>query len=424
MADVEQMTLDERLKYLRLIQPRYLQSGRPERTALLTEAEQVTHLARKTLIRRLHGNPTRKPRRRQRGRTYGREVEAVVRLVAETLDSPCAERLQPVLPAMAAHLAKHGELDLRPGLMDQLGRISVSTVTRMLRHFRRDQPRLPRRRPTQANPLTRHVPAGRIARCPGEPGHVEADLVHHAGPSSDGLYVHTLQLVDVATGWSERVAILGRSYLVMRDAFTRILARVPFPLLEIHPDNGGEFFNHFLMTYWRETLPQATLSRSRPYCKNDNPFVEEKNGSAVRAYLGFQRLDTVAQTNLLNQVYDRMWLLHNFFFPVMRLQAKQYRPGRSPSRSFDLAQAPFDRLSATGTLPPSRQAELARLRQATNPRLLNDEIHARLARLRQSRPAQPGVSQDVRKTLFRTTLQRPQAILPVTLSIDGMVSLR
>jgi hypothetical protein len=98
------MTLAERFKYLRLIQPRYLQSSRRERTALLTEAEQVTHLARKTLIRRLHGNLTRRPRRRQRGRTYGREVEAVIRLVGETLDFPCAERLQPVLAAMAAHL--------------------------------------------------------------------------------------------------------------------------------------------------------------------------------------------------------------------------------------------------------------------------------------------------------------------------------
>ncbi len=105
--------------------------------------------------------------------------------------------------------------------------------------------------------------------------------------------------------------------------------------------------------------PQASLSRSRPYCKNDNPFVEEKNGSAVRAYLGFQRLDTVAQTNLLNQVYDRMWLLHNFFFPVMRLQVKQYRQARSPSRSFDLPQAPFDRSCASGTLPPSRASPIA-----------------------------------------------------------------
>lgn len=143
MADVEQMTLAERFKYLRLIQPRYLASTRPERTALLTEAEQVTRLARKTLIRRLHGSLTRKPRRRQRGRTYGGEVLAVVRLVAETLDFPCAERLQPVLAAMAAHLAQHGEVELCPRLVDQLGCISVSTVTRMLRHLRRDQPRLP-----------------------------------------------------------------------------------------------------------------------------------------------------------------------------------------------------------------------------------------------------------------------------------------
>lgn len=224
----------------------------------------------------------------------------------------------------------------------------------MVRRLRRDQPRLPRRQTTQTHSLLRHVPAGRVARCPAEPGHVEADLVHHAGPSSDGLYVHTLQLVDVATGWSERVAILGRSSLVMRDAFTCILGCLPFPLLVIHPGNGGEFFSHLLMTYWRETLPQATRSCSRPFCKNDNPFAEEKKGSAVRAHLGFQRLSTVAQTNLLNQVSDRMWLLRSFSFPAMRLQVKQYRPGRSPRRSFDLPQAPFDRLCASGTLPPRR----------------------------------------------------------------------
>ena len=158
------MTLVERSKHLRLIQSRYPRSSRPERSAKLPEAEQVTYLDRKTLIRRQHGNLTRKSRRLQRGRTYGREVEAAVRLVAETLDSPCAERLQPALAAMAAHLAEHGELDLYPSLLGQLGRISVSTVTRMLRHLRRDQPRLPHRRPAQTNSFTRHVPAGRIAR--------------------------------------------------------------------------------------------------------------------------------------------------------------------------------------------------------------------------------------------------------------------
>jgi hypothetical protein len=107
----------------------------------------------------------------------------------------------------------------------------------------------------------------------------------------------------------------------------------------------------------------------------------------------------------------------------MRLQTKQYRPGRSPSRSYDLPQTPFDRLCAAGTLPPGRQAQQAELRHKTNPRVLHNEIHDRLARLLRSTPAKPGATQEVRKTLFRSTLQLADAILPVTFSIDGTINL-
>lgn len=426
VADANRMTLAERLKYLRLIQPRYLQATRRERSAMLTEAERVTHRHRKTLIRRLHSNLAREPRRKQRGRTYGLEVEAAMRLIARVLEFPCAERLQPVLATTAAYLANHGELVLSPGLVDQLSQISVSTVGRMVQRMRRngDRPRLPRGRPPHPNSLTRHVPAGRMSRHQPQPGHFEADLVHQAGVSATGLYVHTLQLVDIASGWSERVAILGRSYLVMRDAFARILSRLPFPMVELHPDNGGEFFNHFLMTYWREAVPDLALSRSRPFCKNDNPFVEEKNASAVRAYLGFDRLDTVAHTNLLNQIYDRMWLLHNFFFPVMRLQHKLFRPSAAAVRTFDVPQSPFDRLCAASILPQALQTQLVELRQRTNPRQLHDEVHTLLDRLFKLPNANPRVPQDVRKTLFRTALLQQDAELPVTLSFEGTIPFR
>ncbi|MCX6026032.1 MAG: hypothetical protein NTY23_07225 [Chloroflexi bacterium] len=127
---------------------------------------------------------------------------------------------------------------------------------------------------------------------PGEPGHFETDLVHHCSLSTSCQYVHTLQMIDVATGWSllrgpwrsERVAVLGRSYLVMQDGFLRILARLPFPVLEIHPDNGGEFLNNHLLAFWKRQSPSPLLSRSRPWQK-----------------------DTVDQTWVLNQLYDRMW---------------------------------------------------------------------------------------------------------------------
>jgi hypothetical protein len=397
---------------------------------MLTEAEKVTHRHRKTLIRRLGRDLTRKPRSRQRGRSYGPQVEYAVRLVARTLDYPCAERLKPALVSTASSLATHGELDLSADLLGCLERISVSTVGRMVQRtlapaasagVRRDghQPRLARTRPSPPNPLTRSIPAGRLPRHLPDPGHFEVDLVHHAGDSAAGQYVHTLQLIDVTTGWSERVAILGRSHTVMRDAFQRILTRLPFPILELHPDNGGEFFNRFLLTYWKQAVPHLSLSRSRPFHRNDNPLVEEtspcarprKNGSLVRGYIGFARLETVAHTNLLNQIYDRMWLLHNFFHPVMRQATHR-------SRSYDQPRPPFERLCATAAIPTQRQATLADLRQATNPLALRDEVHSLLDRLSRLPAARPGKPQDVRQTLFEAASCLPATAASVTLSIE------
>jgi hypothetical protein len=166
------------------------------------------------------------------------------------------------------------------------------------------------------------VPVRRISWNEPEPGHFEADLVHHCGASPDGQYVYSLQLVDVTTGWSECAAVLGRSFLVMENGFQRIFNRLPFAVLELHPDNGSEFFNDFLLKSLKEKVKGLKLSRSRPFQKNDNRFVEENNFSLVRAYVGYQRLDTVEQTRLLNQLYDLLWVYHNFFQPVMRLKEK------------------------------------------------------------------------------------------------------
>ena len=435
MPEDDQMSLPERLKYLRRIQPGYREASRKGRGQQLDEAERVTGRHRKTLIRRLNGDLTRKPRTRQRGRSYGPEVESAIRMIARTLDFPCAERLQPRLVPIAQALASHGELLASPRLLERLERISVSTVGRMVQRTLapaasagvcRDGhlPRLARSRPSAPNPFTRHIPAGRLPRDLPQPGHFEVDLVHHAGGSASGQYVHTLQLIDVATGWSERVAILGRSYTVMQDAFTRLLARLPFPILELHPDNGGEFFNSFLLRYWKDAVPGLTLSRTRPFRKNDNPFVEEKNGSLVRGYIGFGRLDTVAQTVLLNRIYDRMWLLHNFFHPVMRLQGKQHHADGTLARSYDLPRPAFDRLCCFTALDPHRQRTLADLRQATNPLRLRNEVHALLDRLDRLPKTKPGKSQDIHKTLFTTTARTLPAAPPATLPIDGSITLR
>ena len=247
MSIEDRMTIDERRKYLRKMQERYLQADRRERGRLLDEMETITGLHRKSLIRLMKGSLARQPRRRQRSRTYGPEVDDALRVIAESMDYICAERLTPNLVWLAKHLAAHGELTIAPQLLEQLERISVSTVERIMTRIRQDEPRLPRRGPKHKNRLLRDVPMKRISWQEQEPGHFEDDLVHHCGHTASGEYMHTIQMIDVATAWSERVAVLGRSYLVMKDGFSRILSRLPFSVQEFHPDNGAEFFNHHML---------------------------------------------------------------------------------------------------------------------------------------------------------------------------------
>jgi hypothetical protein len=403
MAYEERMTIDERRKYLHRMRFRYWQSkSRKERGGLLDEMEAVTELHRKTLIRLINGELARKPRRKQRGKTYGPEVRSAVEVIAKSLDYPCAERLQPNLVGMAKCLIQHGELHTTPEVLHKLERMSVSTLWRLLPRAGPERPRLAQRKehPGASNQLLAAVPVRRIRWDEPEPGHFEADLVHHCGPSPDGQYVCSLQLVDVTTGWSECAAILGRSFLVMEDGFQRIFKRLPFPLRELHPDNGSEFFNNFLLKSLKEKVTGLKLSRSRPFQKNDNRFVEENNYSLVRAYVGYQRVDTVEQTKRLNQLYDLLWVYHNFFQPVMRLKEKI--PTSNPlysKRKYDPAQPPFDRLCERGVLDDERHAPLQALRDATNPLQLRHSIEQLIGQLFNLPGAKDGFTEDVRETL-------------------------
>ena len=375
------MTIDERRKYLKKLQPRYWAASRCEKGRLLTEMELVTGLHRKSLVRLL-GQPSLERRRRttRRQRTYGLAVEQVIAVVWESLDYVCAERLRPSLLATAQHLARFGELSVSAQVEAQLATISLATLQRLLTRIGRPVTRLPQRGPEQANRLRQAIPMRRIPWETTEPGHLEVDLVHHAGGSAAGEYVHTLQLVDVATGWSERVALLGRSQHAMEAAFRQVLDRIPFPIVELHPDNGTEFFNNHLLRFFGEALTGLTLSRSRPYHKNDNRFVEQKNATLVRAYLGNLRLDTPEHVAELNALYEQQWVYYNLFQPVLHLTEKTVTDGRV-RRRWDSAQTPFARLVATGAMSAEHQERLTTRYTQTNPRELRRTIERDLHRL-------------------------------------------
>jgi hypothetical protein len=414
MSTEEKMNIDERYKYLRMMRGRYRSADRKTKGKLLDEMESVLGLHRKYLIQMMNGTLIRKKRKRERGRTYGPDVDDALRVIYETYDRICAERLTPNLASMARHLARHGELRTTPRLLDQLDRISTSTVQRILNRIRQDQPRLPRGRPKTRRRITRDIPMKRLSWKIERPGSFESDLVHHCGPSASGEYVYTVQWIDVATGWSERRAVLGRSSLVIEDAFSVFLARLPFAVLEIHPDNGTEFFNDHLLRFWGHRVQGVVLSRSRPYHKNDNPRVEQKNSTLVRRYLGYDRLDTVEQVLTVNRLYDKMWVYYNLFQPVMHLAEKEIvqddNGGTRVIRRHDKARTPFDRLCDTDAVSTAHREQLEALRDGINPRRLRQQIYDDLDHIFRLPCTAPGSRQNVHRTLAKNLDRRKEAL--------------
>jgi hypothetical protein len=402
----EKLDLEERLKVLRMQQRAYWEASRGKKGEMLDVLESITQLDRKTIIRRLNGSCQRKRRRKGRGRSYGPEVDDAVRIIYKAYDGICAERLTPNLAAYAEKLAQHGHLRMTAVLREQLGRISVSTVRRIVQRVQQDEPRRQRRPGLTRNGLLAGVPAKRIPWNETRPGYVEVDLVHHCGRYAGGNpcrgeYVHTLHLVDVASGWSEMVAVLGRSYLVMQDGFQRCARRLPFPVLEIHPDNGSEFFNAHLVRFFGELFTGADLSRSRPWQKNDNRFVEHRNGALIRGWVGHERLDSVLQAVALNAFYEKLRIYHNLSQPVMRLTCKTYDyETQHVRRTWDTPRTPFERLLASGVMISAVADELQRSYDRTDPLTLHQELEADIRAIFALPGAQSGRSENVFATLL------------------------
>jgi IS30 family transposase len=391
--DPESMSIDERYKCIRRIAGSYRAAGRKEKGQMLDVLVSQTGLHRKSLLRLLRQpeGPQRQPQRKRRSRCYRAAFDDAIRLIGRSLNWICAERMHGSLLASAEHLACFGHLTLSAALREQLATVSVSTLRRTVRRLRQDEPRLPSRRGRHLTPnaLARQIPAGRIAADLDEVGHWELDLVYHGGAAPDGVY--TLQMIDVRTAWSERRAIYGRSERAVAAAMEDIIARCPLPIREVHSDNGTEFLNHHLQRLLGERLVGCHFSRSRPWCKNDNRFVEQKNYTLVRAYLPRSVcLLTPAQAQELNALYDEMGLYYNFCEPVLRqtLSYATYTPDGHVRirRSYDRARTPLVRLLESKTLPASQAQALTQRYADTDPLLLLQRIRKRLDALVAPKP--------------------------------------
>jgi hypothetical protein len=381
----DKMRIEERYAYLDRMKRRYDRANRAEKVQLLDEMQAMTGLHRKSLLRLMRPPKVeRKPRRKQRGRQYSPQVDDAIRVIRETLDGICPERLTPALPEMATHLARFGELQVNDDLLQELQTISVSTVARIVQRISQDEPRLPQRRgrPRYAPGVAGQIPVRVIPWDESEPGHFEVDSVIHCGSDASGDHVCTIQMIDVATGWSERVAVLGRSEQEVAAGFVTIVSRCPFPILEVHPDNGPEFMNAHLFRFFGQLVSGVRWSRSRPYYKNDNRMVEQKNHTLVRAYLEHVPLRSREQRDMVNDLYNDMWLYYNFFQPVLRQIAKEtiiMSDGIAHThRAHDQAKTPLQRLLATQALSPEEGQALWAIRDMINPRELRHTIDTKL----------------------------------------------
>lgn len=386
----EKMTIDARFEYLWRMQSLYDRADRKEKSRLLDDMEAVTHLGRKHLVA-LMNRPDlhRRKRSRERGRIYDDEVIQAIAVIADALDWICAERLQPTLREMAECLISWDEMEASPIVLDKLDQISISTVGRILKRIRPTE-RLPRaypgRRPETL--VQREVPISIIPWDEPEPGHFEVDLVHHGLPGEDGKLIYTIQFICVLTGWSERFAIMGHSFETMWQAIQTFKRHCPIPVREIHSDNGSEFINRPLIACFGQELVDIAQTRGRPGYHNDNRFVEQKNSSLVRAYVGSLHLYTHQQLGVLNALYDNMWLYYNFFQPVLRQIERTAVKGPAGitriRRKQDRARTPLVRLIEAKP-PISRQARerLLDLRRQTNPLALKRTIHHQLNELYQ-----------------------------------------
>ena len=417
MSERDEMTIDERRKYIYKMWGRYRDASRVEKGKMLNDMEHVTGMARKSLIRILNGRLSRKKRERQRGPIYGATVQHAVAVIARGLDYPCAERLKPVLTSTAQHLMRHGQLFVDPGTEQLVNKISVTTLKRMLAKIKLPGDKIAERKPPKRkrDHLRDSYPMRKIPWDIPQPGHFEVDLVVHSGDDTSGEFIHTIQMTDVATGWSEIQAVFGRSYRVMVDGFRYMLDRLPFSVIELHPDNGSEFFNQHLLRFWNDKVTNLDLSRSRPFHKNDNRFVEENNHSLVRAYVGHGRLDTLAQLLIMRELYEDLWSYHNFFQPVMKTILKICTDDFHYRRVFDQPLTPLDRLASAEILHSDQLDALFRYRDQIDLLALHDRIESQIAKLWKL----PSPKSSIPVNIYQTFIKEKTA--SVTLSFEPSI---
>ncbi|WP_324669519.1 integrase catalytic domain-containing protein [Geochorda subterranea] len=383
------LSLPERRAVVRELAERYRKARKKEKAQILSQLQQLCGYNRSYAARALRQASRPGSRRVARVRVhrtgrppvYTREVKEALVKVWAILSFPAGKRLAPFLPEVVPILERWGELSLTPEVRERLLRISAATVDRLLAR-ERQRLQIKGRSGTKPGSLLKGaIPIRTFAEWDDtHPGFLEIDLVGHDGGNPKGDFAQTLDMVDVATGWTVTVAVPNKAQRWVLEALKRTLPAFPFPIRGIDSDNGAEFINAHLKRFCESRC--LTFTRSRPYQKNDSCHVEQKNWAVVRHYVGYLRYDTPEQVALLNTLYPELRLYTNFFQPTQKLVRKE-RHGARVRRIYDAPATPYARVLASPDVSEADKAALRALYATLNPAALRRRITALQEQLRE-----------------------------------------
>lgn len=351
------MSPDSRWEYRNSIKQRYHNAAKAEKGKILDEFCQVAGYNRKYAIRVLNhqGYKVLKKKRRGRKRKYTNPLITVIlyRLWRWT-NLPCSKRLKAIIPIWLPFYP----LPISRELYNDLCAISPATIDRLMKSNRPKSKKLGLSTTKPGSILKKHIPIATNQWNEKRPGYIEADTVAHCGSSTMGSFVYTINCVDIATQWTEQYAVWGKGETGVLKGLINIEERLPFDLLGFDCDNGSEFLNWPIQKHYLNRKRPVNFTRSRPYYKNDNAHIEQKNWTHIRQFLGYHRFDKSELVEMLNDLYEKEWrLLFNFFIPYVKLLDKT-REGSRTIKKYDQPRTPYQRLMACPAIPNKQKIEL------------------------------------------------------------------
>lgn len=368
-------------EYTETIFLRYKNASRKEKKLILNEFCATLNYHRKHAIRILRKfKRFRKTQNKKPGRTplYSHpHILKPLKKIWLTANLPCSKRLKAILPLW---IPGYNELfgPLTPEVSQALLQISPATIDRILSPSRIHYKKRGHASTKPGSLLRKQIPIQTNQWNQSHPGFLEADSVAHCGDSLAGSFAYTLDFVDIATTWTEQRAVWGKGQSDVLLQIQNLEKSLPFPLLGFDCDNGSEFLNHHLLRHFTQRNQPIQFTRSRPYHKDDNAHIEQKNWTHVRQWLGYQRLDNPKVVPLLNNLYSQEWrLLFNFFCPSVKLLHKE-RIGSKTIKHHDSPKTPLQRILDSPAIPQQTKNTLSKQLENLNPFVLRKAIEEKL----------------------------------------------